>query len=82
MYIYIYGVLFFVFAFSRAAPSAYGDSQARGLIETEATGLCRSHSNSELEPRQRHSSRQRQIPKPLSKARDRTPNLMVPSWIC
>ena len=29
-----------------------------------------------------HSSRQRQILNPLSKARDQTHNLMVPSWIC
>jgi len=28
-----------------------------------------------------HSSRQHQILNPLSKARDRTRNLMVPSWI-
>ena len=28
-----------------------------------------------------HSSRQRRIVNPLSKARDRTYNLMVPSWI-
>ena len=30
----------------------------------------------------RHSSRQRQIPNPLSEARDRTRNLIVPSRIC
>ena len=29
-----------------------------------------------------HSSQQHQILNPLSKARDRTHNLMVPSWIC
>ena len=29
-----------------------------------------------------HSSRQQPIPNPLSEARDRTRNLMVPSWIC
>ena len=29
-----------------------------------------------------HSSRQCQILNPLSEARDRTRNLMVPSWIC
>ena len=27
------------FTFSRAAPAAYGDSLARGLIRAEATGL-------------------------------------------
>ena len=33
------------FAFSRAAPAAYGGSQARGLIGAVATGLRQSHSN-------------------------------------
>ena len=36
---------FFFFVFSRAAPTAYGDFQARGLIGAVATGLCQSHSN-------------------------------------
>ena len=41
------GILFFLcfFAFSRAAPSAYGGSQARDLIRAVAAGLCHSHSN-------------------------------------
>ena len=65
------GFFFFfcLFAFSRAAPAAYGGSQARGLIGVVAAGL-------------RHSSWQLRILNPLSKARDRTRNLMVPSWIC
>ena len=44
--------LFFVpiFAFSRAATVAYGDSQARGLIRAVATGLHQSHSNAGSEP--------------------------------
>ena len=33
------------FAFSRAAPVAYGGSQARCLIGAGATGLHQSHSN-------------------------------------
>ena len=37
--------LFLFFAFSRAAPAAYGVSQARALIGAVATGLCQSHSN-------------------------------------
>ena len=41
---------FCLFAFSRAVPTAYGDSQARGLIGARATGLCQSHSNTESEP--------------------------------
>ena len=60
--------VFCLFAFFRAAAAAYGDSQARGLIGAVATGL-------------HHSSQQRQILNPLSKARDRTCNLMVPSQI-
>ena len=35
----------FSFVFSRAAPAAYGASQARGLIKAVAAGLCQSHSN-------------------------------------
>ena len=34
-----------LFAFSRAAPTAYGGSQARGQIGAMAAGLCQSHSN-------------------------------------
>ena len=38
--------LFFgLFAFSRAAPAAYGGSQARGPIGAIVTGLHHSHSN-------------------------------------
>ena len=36
---------FGLFAFCRAAPMAYGSSQARGLIGAVATGLRQSHSN-------------------------------------
>ena len=36
--------------FSRAAPAAYGGSQARGQIRAVATGLDHSHSNSGSEP--------------------------------
>ena len=36
---------FFFFVFSRAAPEAYGGSQARGLVGDVATGLRHSHSN-------------------------------------
>ena len=39
-----------LFVFSRAAPAAYGGSQARGLIGAIATGLHHSHSNSGSEP--------------------------------
>ena len=68
---------FCLFATSWAAPAAYGDSQARGLIGAIATAtrdpsrVCNLH----------HSSLQRRIVNPLSKGRDRTCNLMVPSRI-
>ena len=41
---------FFFFFHFRAAPTAYGGSQARGLIQAVASGLCRSHSNARSEP--------------------------------
>ena len=66
-----------LFAFSRAAPMAYGISQAKGLIGAVAAGLRQSHSNMGSEPR----LQQHQILNPLSKARDRTLNLMIPSQI-
>ena len=39
-----------LFAFSRAAPVAHEDSQARGHIGAVATGLHHSHSNKGSEP--------------------------------
>ena len=42
-YLFIY--LFSLFAFSRATPVAYGDSQAKGRIGAVATSLRQSHSN-------------------------------------
>jgi len=48
IYIFIY---FCLFAFSSAAPTAYGGSQGRGLIRTVATSLSQSHSNAGSEPR-------------------------------
>ena len=63
---------------------AYGSSQARGVIGTVAAGLCQSHSNtrSSLVCDLHHSSRQRRMLNPLSEARDRTRNLIVPCQIC
>ena len=58
----------FSFLLFRATPKAYGGSQARVPIGAIAAGL-------------RHSLRHRGILNPLSKARDQTLNLMVPSWI-
>ena len=50
--IFHYRLLFFLsFCFFRAAPTAYGGSQVRGLlIGAVATGLCQSHSNAGSEP--------------------------------
>ena len=75
--------LFFVFAFSRAVPTAYGDSPTRGLIRNVATGLHKSHCNvgSELRLQPIPQLTQHRIVNPLSKARDRTHNIMVPSRI-
>ena len=60
------GVLPFFFLRFRAIPKAYGDCQASGLIGATAmqdlSRICDLH----------HSSQQRQIPNPLSEARDRT----------
>ena len=36
---------FFFFGLYRAIPTAYGDSQARGLIGAVSTSICQSHSN-------------------------------------
>ena len=44
-------VVVVVFAFSRAAPVAYGGSQARSLIGAVAAGLRQSHSNAGPKPR-------------------------------
>ena len=60
---------FCLFAISWATPTAYGGSQARGLIGAVAAGL-------------HHSSWQRWILNPLSKAKDQTCNLKIPSYIC
>ena len=43
--------IFCLFAFSRAAPVAYGDSQARGLIGVVAISLRQSHGNAGSDPR-------------------------------
>ena len=56
------------FYFFRATPKAYVRSKARGGIGATAAGL-------------HHSSWQRRILNPLSKGRERTRNLMVPSRI-
>ena len=42
-------VFIFFFFFLRAAPAAYGGSQARGQIGAIAVGLCQSHSKARSE---------------------------------
>jgi len=72
---------FCLFAFSRAAPAAYGDSQARGRIGAVAYAKATATPDPSRVCNLQHSSWQRRILNPLSKARDRTRNLMVPSRI-
>ena len=69
------------FCLVKATPTAYGSSQARGLIRSVAAGLHQSHSNAGSERFLLHSSWQRQILNPLSEIRNQTLNLMVPSQI-
>ena len=49
-YYLVFLFVFCLFAFSGAAPAAYGGSQARGLIGAVATGLRQSHSYAGSEP--------------------------------
>ena len=50
-WVFFFFFFFFgLFAFSRAAPAAYGGSQATGLIRAEAAGLCHRHSKLGSEP--------------------------------
>ena len=80
----IFIFLFFgLFAFSRATPAAYGGCQARGLIGTVVLAYARARAMWDLSRicDLHHSSRQCQIVNPLSKGRDGTCNLMVPSRI-
>ena len=74
---------FCLFASSRAAPMAYGGSQAGGLMGAAAAGLCQSRNNvgSSHICNLLHSSQQHRILNSLSKARDWTHNVMVPSQI-
>ena len=65
----------------RAAPVAYGSSQARGPVRAAAASLRQSHSNSGYEPRLHHSSRQHRILNPVGEARDWTRTLMDASRV-
>ena len=48
-FLFFFFLFFFVFFF-RAAPTAYGGSQARGLVLAIAAGLHHSHSNARSKP--------------------------------
>ena len=55
---------FWLFAFSRATPMAYGSSQARGLIGAIAAGLRQSHSNAGSESHLRPTPQLKAMPDP------------------
>ena len=71
--------------FFRAPPATYGGSQARGPIGATAASLHHSHSNVRSELSVTYTiahGNHAMILNPMSEARDRTSNLMVPSQIC
>ena len=55
---------FFFFCLLKAAPVAYGVSQARGLTGVVASGLCHSHSNAGSEPHLRLTPQLTAMPDP------------------
>ena len=77
-FFFFFFLSFCLFVFSRAAPSTYGGSQARGLIGAVGSSLRHSHSNLDLSRvfNLYHSSRQSWILNPLIEARDQTRNLV------
>ena len=74
---------FFFFLLLRAAPKAYGNSQARGQIGATTAGLHHSHSNagSELYLQPMLQLTAMWILNPVSKATDQTCILMDPSHV-
>ena len=71
---------FFFFCPFRATPTAYGASQAKGLMGSVAASLHHSHSGARSEPRL-WPTQQHRILNPLNEARDGTCNLMVPNRV-
>ena len=61
--IYLF-IFIYLFTFSRAAPPAYGGSQARGIIGAEAASLRRGHSNVRSELRLWHTPQLTAMPGP------------------
>ena len=76
---FLFVFLFLFFVFSRATPAAYGGSQGRGRIGAVARATATQDLNCVCDLH--HSSQQHQILNPLSKGRDQTRNLTIPSWI-
>ena len=74
-----FSFFFCLFAISWAAPVAHGGSQARGGIRAVARATAMQDPSPIYDLH--HSSRQLRILNPLSEARDRTCNLIVPSGI-
>ena len=66
--------LFFVFYLFRAAPVAYGGSQARGQTGAAAAGLHHSYSNSGFEPRLQPTPQVTAMPDPQPTERGQGPN--------
>ena len=83
MYVNVPPPLFCLFCLFRDTPATYGGSQARGRIRAAAAGLRQSHSNVGSEPPVQPTPQLTQcwILDPLSKARDRTRNLMLPGRV-
>jgi len=71
----------FLFCLFRAAPTAYGNSQAKGRIGAAAASLLQAMSDLSHICNPCHSLWKCQILNPLSKARDRTHILMDTSQI-
>ena len=67
----------FFFVFSRAAPMAYGVSQARDLIGAVATSLCHSHSSTGSELRLQPTPQLRATPDPQSAEQGQGSNLQL-----
>ena len=73
--------VFFFFGLFRAAPTAYGSSQAKGLIGAAAASLRDSYSSFRSEPHLLPTLLQYQILNPLSEARLQTCILVVTSQV-
>ena len=81
--LFVFFFFFCLFAFSWAAPAAYGGSQARGPNGAVAAGLRQSHSSegSELCLQPAPQLMATQDPQPNEQGQGLNRNLIVPSWI-